>query len=157
MNKTQKINDNELFITTTDTIIGIGGKVNDVVKDKIYKIKKRDLSKRIVIILGSIEQLYEFENVDQIQMEYINKYWPGPTTLIINGNGYRIPANEELRKFIINEGPFYLTSANISNQSHCSTLEEASKIFPDIRIFDFGYGSNIPSSIIDTKDGKKIR
>ena len=35
-----KIKEHDIFITTTDTVLGIGGKVNDINKEKIYKIQK---------------------------------------------------------------------------------------------------------------------
>ena len=38
-----KIKEHDIFITTTDTVLGIRGKVNDINKEKIYKIKARRL------------------------------------------------------------------------------------------------------------------
>lgn len=152
-----RIKDDELFITTTDTVLGIGGKVNDIVKEKIFQIKKRDKSKALVIVVGSIKQLKEIEIIDSNHMEYISKYWPGNVTLIINEQAYRMPNNSELLDFIKNEGPFYLSSANISNESIINSVEEAKKVFPNLKYFDFGKGSGIPSIIIDTKNGKRLR
>lgn len=153
----QKLEDNEIFITTTDTVIGIGGKVNEEVKNKIYKIKKRDFSKKLIIAIGSIQQLEKLENLTEIHFKYIEKYWPGNTTLIINNNAYRMPDNDLLLNFINEEGPFYLTSANISNESIIIDVEEAKKVFPNLKYFDFGRGSGSASQIIDTKDGRRIR
>ena len=152
-----KIQDDEIFITTTDTVLGIGGKVNDKVKQKIYKIKNRDINKKLIIVISSIEQLKKIETINNNHLEYINKYWPGDTTLIINGNGYRMPNNANLLKFIESDGPFYLTSCNISNKSIIKSIEEAKKVFPNLKYFDFGKGSGTPSIIIDTKDGKRLR
>lgn len=153
---TKLLND-EIFITTTDTIIGIGGKVNEVVKEKIYKIKNRDKNKPLVIVVSSIEQLSKMEDLKENDMYYINKYWPGNVTLIINGKGYRMPKNEKLLEFIKKEGPFYLTSANISNQEVVKNIDEAKILFPNLKYFDFGKGTGIPSTIIDTKNGRKLR
>lgn len=147
----------DVFITTTDTVLGIGGKVNDKVKSKIYKLKKRDLSKKLVIVVSSIEQLKKMENINKIHLKYINRYWPGNVTLIINDNAYRMPNNKELLKFIESEGPFYLSSANISNESIIKDIGEAKKIFPNLKYFDFGKGSGAPSIIIDTKTGMRLR
>ncbi|WP_027121617.1 Sua5/YciO/YrdC/YwlC family protein [Mesomycoplasma moatsii] len=151
------LKDYDVFIVTTDTVLGIGGKVNDKVKNKIYKLKKRDLSKKLIIVVSSIEQLKKIENINKIHLEYINKYWPGNVTLIINDNAYRMPNNKELLKFIENEGPFYLSSANISNESIIKDINEAKKIFPNLKYFDFGKGSGTPSIIIDTKTGMRLR
>lgn len=152
-----KIKEYDIFITTTDTVLGIGGKINDVNKQQIYKIKKRDYAKPLIIVIGSLEQLKSLENINEEHLKYINKYWPGNVTLIINNQGYRMPNNKDLLNFILNEGPFYLTSCNISNQETIRTIQEAKKVFPDLIYFDFGSGSNKASKIIDTKTGKVIR
>lgn len=148
----------EIFITTTDTLIGLGSKISDANLNKIYQLKKRPIEKKIVIFIASIEQLSEIEKLDDKSMEYINKYWPGPTTLIINNSAYRMPNNKNLLELILEEGPFFLTSANISGEENCKTIEEAKKIFPSInKVYNFGYGSNIASSIIDVATGRKLR
>ncbi len=148
----------EIFITTTDTLIGIGSKINNDNLKALYQLKQRPLDKKIVIVISSIEQLKKMENIDQQTLEYIEKYWPGSTTLIINENSYRMPNNKELLKLISEEGPFFLTSANISGENNCKTIEEAKKIFPSInKIYNFGYGTNVASSIIDVATGRKLR
>ncbi len=152
------LKDDEIFIATTDTIIGIGSKINNNNLEKIYELKKRPKTKKIVIIIGSIEQLKTIENINSSTQEYIDKYWPGPTTLLINGNAYRMPNKKGLINFAIQDGPFYLTSANISGQKNCKSIEESIKLFPTIKkIYNFGYGSEVASAIIDVKSGKRLR
>lgn len=153
----QKIKDNDLFITTTDTVLGLGGKVNDDVKEKIYQIKNRDKQKKLIIVVGSIEQLKKIEKINEKQLDYINQYWPGSVTLIINNQGYRMPNNKKLLEFINQQGPFYLTSANISNQKTINNIEEAKQVFPNLIYLDFGTGTGKASKIINTADGKIIR
>lgn len=148
---------NELFLTTTDTVIGLGGVVNNIVKKKIYQIKQRDHKKQLIIVVANIDQLKKIETINQNHLEYINKYWPGDTTLIINGQGYRMPNHPGLLELIEKEGPFYLTSANISNCETITDINEAKKIFPCLKVFDFGKGSNNASQIIDTDTGKRLR
>ena len=148
----------EIFITTTDTLIGIGSKISHDNLKALYQLKQRPLDKKIVIVISSIEQLRTMEKLDQQAIDYIEKYWPGSTTLIINGNSYRMPNNKDLLKLISEEGPFFLTSANISGENNCQTIEEAKKIFPSInKIYNFGYGTNVASSIIDVETGRKLR
>ncbi len=148
----------EIFITTTDTLIGIGSKINKNNLNNIYKLKQRSFNKKIIIMVGSIEQLLKIEKVDEKAMKYVNEFWPGPTTLIINNNSYRMPNQKGLLKLTLKEGPFFLTSANISGQKNCETIEEAKKTFPSVnKVYNFGYGSNIASSIIDIASGRKLR
>ncbi|MGL5521705.1 MAG: Sua5/YciO/YrdC/YwlC family protein [Metamycoplasmataceae bacterium] len=150
--------ENNLFITTTDTIIGIGSPLDKFSLKELYKIKNRPLDKKIVIALSDVEQLKKMENLNENHFLYINKYWPGPTSLIINGTAYRIPNNDQLRDLIRQIGPIYLTSANLSGTDFCKTIEEAKRIFPSIKkVYNFGMGSNKPSNIINTETGEKIR
>ncbi|WAM09467.1 Sua5/YciO/YrdC/YwlC family protein [Mycoplasmopsis cynos] len=46
----------KLFITTTDTIVGIGGIVSNEVLDALYSIKNRPREKKIIILVSSIDQ-----------------------------------------------------------------------------------------------------
>lgn len=69
-----KINDEELFLTTTDTVIGLGGKVNPVVAQKIYALKQRPLDKRLVIVVANLEQLKQLEKLETKHYFYIEKY-----------------------------------------------------------------------------------
>ncbi|MGL5205358.1 MAG: L-threonylcarbamoyladenylate synthase [Metamycoplasmataceae bacterium] len=148
----------EIFITTTDTLIGIGSKINDQNLKRIYELKRRPIDKKIVIVVGSINQLEKLEKLDENSLRYINKYWPGSTTLIINNKAYRMPNNYQLLDLIKKEGPFFLTSANISGEKECQTLEEVKKMFPTInKVYNFGYGTNVASSIIDVATGRKLR
>jgi tRNA A37 threonylcarbamoyladenosine synthetase subunit TsaC/SUA5/YrdC len=64
----------EIFITTTDTLIGIGSKINNDNLKALYQLKQRPLDKKIVIVISSIEQLKKMENIDQQTLEYIEKY-----------------------------------------------------------------------------------
>ena len=152
-----KIEDNEVFIVTTDTLIGLAGKVNPVVYQKIFELKQRDWKKKLIIAISSVEQLEQFEDLKDYHYQYIKRYWPGPVTLIINGQGYRIPNKPKLIELIANQGPFYLSSANLSNCSTINNVKEVAKIFPNLKVFDFGLGSNQASIIIDTETGKRIR
>ena len=77
--------------------------------------------------------------------------------MIINETAYRIPKQNGLLDLLIDQGPFYLTSANLSNCSTIKTIEEVRNTFPNLRVFDFGLGSNQPSIIIDTNTGKRLR
>ncbi|CAC13786.1 conserved hypothetical protein [Mycoplasmopsis pulmonis] len=153
-----KINDDDLLVFTTDTLIGLGGKVSDVILEKIYEIKKRPIDKKMIILVGSLAQAQSFSQWNLKANKQAQKYWPGATTLIVNDQGFRMPKNKALCKFLIEQGPLYTTSANLSGFENIKTLDEAKKIFPQIKHFiDFGKGSGIPSQIIDIDKNIKIR
>ncbi|MGL4343202.1 MAG: Sua5/YciO/YrdC/YwlC family protein [Metamycoplasmataceae bacterium] len=153
----ENIND-KIFLTTTDTVIGIGIPIGENNLDYLFKIKKREKSKKIVIAISSIEQLEKLEKLEKFHYDFINLYWPGNVTLIINENAYRIPNQKGLLELIDKIGPIYLTSANLSGHATCLELKDAKKIFPFInKIYNFGIGSNKESIIIDTKTGERLR
>lgn len=51
----------ELFISTTDTVPGIGAPMTKANLEAIYDLKMRDRSKPIVIMVGSLEQARKFK------------------------------------------------------------------------------------------------
>ena len=45
-----------VFITTTDTVAGIGAPMNKEGEDSLYFLKKRSRDKKLIILVSSIEQ-----------------------------------------------------------------------------------------------------
>lgn len=152
-----KIKKHQLFICSTDTVLGLGGKINKHNYKKIYFIKKRDFSKPLIIIIANLNQLKKFEKISKEEKRILKDYWPGATTFIINNNSYRIPKNKKLLKFLRINGPIYLTSANISNHSTIKNIQDVNNIFHQIKLFDFGFGSGNPSTIINIKTKERLR
>lgn len=134
-----------VVIFPTDTVYGIGTLPEKKYVEKIYKIKKRDYSKKIIALISNKENLYKLideteENIDKIS-EIMNTYWPGDLTIIFKAKkdfvekfdetmdtiGIRIPNNEIALNIIENVGGVVLTtSANLSG-------EEAPKKYENIK------------------------
>lgn len=149
---------NELFIATTDTIIGLGGKVSRRISDLIYEIKGRDPRKKLIISVSSIKQARAFKEWTSEAEALANKFWPGATTLVVNDQGFRMPNQPKLLEFLEANGPVYMTSCNISNSPVCQTIEEAKNVFPEIsNVYYFGKTSGTPSQIIRVEDHKILR
>ncbi|AWX69460.1 L-threonylcarbamoyladenylate synthase [[Mycoplasma] anseris] len=149
---------NRLFISTTDTVLGIGGPVDDEVKNLIYEIKGRDRSKKLIILASSIEQIRKFKQWEKKAEPFAKKYWPGPTTLVVNDQGFRIPNQPLLLEYLEKNGPVYMSSCNLSNAPICETIEEAKEIFPDItHVYNFGSMSQKASQVIRVEDGEILR
>ena len=51
----------------------------------IYKVKKRDINKPLILMASEITQILEF--VDNVAIDDVNKiaikYWPGPLTIVV--------------------------------------------------------------------------
>lgn len=149
---------NELIISTTDTVLGIGGKVNEKIKKLIYEIKGRDENKKLIILVSSIKQARTFPEWNIQAEQYAKKYWPGATTLVVNNQGFRMPNQKKLLEYLEQNGPIYMSSCNLSNAPVCKTIEDAKLIFPEIKnIYNFGKMSQQPSQIIRVEDGEILR
>lgn len=149
---------NELIISTTDTVLGIGGKVNEKIKKLIYEIKGRDENKKLIILVSSIKQARMFPEWNIQAEQYAKKYWPGAITLVVNNQGFRMPNQKKLLEYLDQNGPIYMSSCNLSNAPVCKTIEDAKLIFPEIKnIYNFGKMSQQPSQIIRVEDGEILR
>ena len=148
----------KLFLVTTDTVPGIGAPMTYFGLKALYKIKKRNKNKRIIVMIGNMTQARKMKGWNDKAEDYAKKYWPGKVSLVISDKlALRIPGNKKLRDLISKKGPVYMTSANISNKRQLS-FEEAKEKFKQIKeIYDFGEGDNKPSKIIRISDGKVLR
>jgi len=159
-------------IIPTDTVYGLC--VNALDKDlirKIYKIKKRDFDKPLVLFVKNKEEINKFAFVDKISEKLIDKFMPGEITIVLKKKetcpdvslkkfetvGFRIPNND----FVLNllnkiDFPLATTSANISKQKTPKDLDGLKKIFNGIVDFmvDGGELGETPSTVIEVIDGK---
>lgn len=153
INKYQK-----LIISTTDTVLGIGGPVSKEVEDLIYEIKGRDRNKKLIILVSSIKQARQFKEWNSQADEFAKKYWPGATTIVVNNQGFRMPNQKKLLEYIEVNGPIYMTSCNLSNAPVCKTIENAKQLFPEVtNAYNFGPMTQKPSQIIRVEDGEILR
>lgn len=152
------MNFDEIFLTTTDTVPGIGTTMTKANLEALYFLKDRIKEKKFIIMVGSIEQAQSLKGWSKKADRLAKKYWPGNVTLSLNEEmAVRMPNSEGLRNLIIKKGPVYMSSANKSGEDQIS-LEEAKKVFHEVKeTYDFGEGSGIPSTIIRIKDEMKLR
>ena len=144
----EKLNDGLPIIFQTDTLPAIGclPKFSEI----IYKTKKRDKNKPLILMGSEIFQLQEFVHQSALEDYKIvsSKYWPGALTMILpisekkksivtSGNftiGIRIP-NSVMANNLINEtGPLLTSSANISGMEASTTAAGVSNSLPNIDI-----------------------
>ena len=167
------LNEGKIGITPTDTVYGImGDATNEEVIKKVYKVKKRDYSKPLLILVSNIKMLEEYVNIsNDLERTIIEKFWPGKLTIImkkknnlsnlITGGsdtiGVRMPDNKDLIKIIELFGkPIISTSANISGSE---TIEDVSEIEEELKdnvdfIVDGGRCIARSSTIISILDNK---
>ncbi|MDD5193654.1 MAG: L-threonylcarbamoyladenylate synthase [Candidatus Nanoarchaeia archaeon] len=162
-----KILEGKIFVYPTDTIYGIGCNAeNKEAVNKIRQIKQMGSDKPLSIIAPSIEWIKE----NLIMDVDLNKYLPGPYTLILKKKipeflnwvsntdslGVRIPANDFTKIIQKSKVPFITTSVNLLGAPFAIKISE---INPDILkkievIIDSGELNGRPSTLI--MNGKEV-
>lgn len=162
------INVNQIFIYLTDTIYGIGcDATNKRLVNKIRKIKRRDTKPFSVIAPSKKWILNNFE----VDVKLINKYLPGPYTLLLKKKnlnflkvasdnefvGIRIPDCSFTKKLQKTGKPIVTTSVNISDEPFATQISKVNKsILKQVdQIFDVGKLNGKPSTLVI--NGKEIK
>lgn len=157
-------------IIPTDTVYGLC--VNALNKNsikRIYKIKKRDINKPLVLFVKNRDEIEKYGIVNDLSKKIINKYMPGEITIVLRKKdpffsislkkfdtiGIRIPNDI----FIINllnsiSFPLATTSANISGEKTPKDVEGLKRIFNGVVDFivDGGELGEVPSTVIEVID-----
>ncbi len=161
-------------VIPTDTIYGIcGSALNKKTVEKIYKLRKRNPKKPVIILIGSIGDLKEFNvKLKDWQEEILLKIWPAKISVILDcpsskfsylhrgtkSLSFRIPASKNLLKIISVSGPLVAPSANFEDQPPAENINEARRYFGN-KVFYYGRKklTGQPSTLVDlTKKPVKI-
>ena len=125
---------NNIVITSTDTILGFLGNITLESFDKITKIKEKRENKPFLVIINSIDKLSKFVDIQSLEGTNVNnllkKHWPGPLTVIFrakkdlpafmkskeNTIAIRCPQHKGLQEILQHFDGLFSTSANRTNQ-----------------------------------------
>ena len=156
------------IIFPTDTLPAIGclPKFSNI----IYKFKKRDKNKPLILMGSEQKQLIDYvhESAKEDYKNIASTYWPGALTMVIPSSekqtliltskdltlGLRIPNSYLARSLIKDTGPLLTSSANISGFTGSMTAEGIALDFPSVKILGpipWGKSSGKASTIIDWK------
>ena len=139
-----------IVIFPTDTVYGIGcNPYNENAVKKIYKIKSRTELKSLPVLAYSLDVVKEIALIDEFTEKIIEKYWPGPLTLILEltdqklkkslnlGNkiAVRIPNSKCTLKLLEKCRLLVGTSANISGNSSYTNPDECIKNIKNYDMF----------------------
>jgi len=160
-----------IIIFPTDTVYGIGcDPYNENAVKKIYDIKSREKVKSLPILAYSLEIVKQITIVDKFTEKIIEKYWPGPLTLILKLKdqnlkkslnledkiAVRIPNSECTLKLLKKCNLLVGTSANISGNSSFIDPQECMKNIKNYDVFVDGgtITSKGESTIIEIQNEK---
>jgi len=170
----EKLMKGKPIIFQTDTLPAIG--CMPKYSDMIYKVKKRDKNKALILMGANIKQVLEYVDNDARDdfQKVAEKFWPGPLTLIIpirknknlnfiseqNTLGIRIPNSLTARSLVSETGPLATSSANISGVNTSFDPESVANDLPEVDLLGplpWEECSGIGSTIISWTKGKKWR
>ena len=136
------------LIFPTDTLPAIG--CLPQFSNTIYKFKKRDRDKPLILMGSERKQLIDYvhESAKEDYENIASKYWPGALTMVIPASekqttiltsndltlGLRIPNSYMAQSLMRETGPLLTSSANISGFKGSTTVEGISLDFPSVKI-----------------------
>jgi len=76
--------ENKILLHPTEGVWGIGCNAKSITAvDRIFDLKKRDKSKKFILLSPSIDSVKEFCFVLKEDIKILEKKWPGPTTFLL--------------------------------------------------------------------------
>lgn len=161
------LNTDGILAVPTETVYGLAVKANSKAAiEKLLKIKNRAVSsgKVLTLMLGDVDEMPQFAQMDRRAKIMARHYFPGELTLILpkargfqhpyfdnfETVGIRIPAYDYMLELIAKTGPLLVTSANPRGEAPCQDSREVKQRLPAVDgVIDGKAGGNIPSTIID--------
>jgi len=134
----------KIGVLLTDTIYGIVGQALDKdVVERIYKVKKRNPKKPLIVLISSFDDLSNIFDIKLTnnQIKILNEFWPGKVSVILpctkyehlgrgtNSIAFRLPSNKSLIELVKKTGPIVATSVNKEGDVPAKNIEEAKKYF----------------------------
>ncbi len=135
----EELKKGSVIAVPTDTVYGIACLLeNESAIHEIFRIKERDTTKAIPLLIGEYEQIIcTTDGISESAQKLAKRFWPGPLTLVIPKRlelpevltpyptvGVRMPAHTWLCQLIRNVGVLAATSANISGGENPRTARD---------------------------------
>lgn len=136
----------------TDTVYGLCVRINSSkAYDKLVAIKNRPSNRNFPVMCANKEQIKKIAIVGEREEKLIDKFMPGPITLVLNKKleafstinnagtrttselAVRLAPTKILKDLITKvESPIFMTSANLSGEKECSSLLKIEETFPTL-------------------------
>lgn len=167
---------NKVICFPTDTVYGVGCKIDDLDSIKrIFEMKKRDGKKPLAILCTNKSQIEKYVKInDEKTITLMDKYWPGALTIIFektnliddeitcgkNTVAFRSPDSEISQRILETFGLMPTTSVNFSGMKELNSVDEIEEAFSDYIdyiVTDNQPLSKTPSTIYDSISSKVVR
>jgi L-threonylcarbamoyladenylate synthase len=135
-------------ILPTDTVYGLCALPEH--EDVLYELKGRDRSKPVALLAADVDAL--LAAAPGLQRSAIERYLPGPYTLVFGEIGVRVPDLPPRAAEVVRE--VGVVAATSANRSGCPDARRVEDIPEEIRaacgaIVDAGELPGIPSTVLD--------
>mgnify|MGYP001360961233 CR=1 FL=1 len=168
------INNGGIGVVPTDTLYGlVGSAFSEAAVEKIYRVKKRNLKKPFIIIIGAMADLELFGiKLSEGEDAILKNIWPGKVSVILpchlkkftylhrgtKSLAFRLPKKQKLINLIKETGPLAAPSANPEKFPPAESIKEAKKYFGDKVDFYINRGKikSQPSTLVEIKNGELI-
>jgi L-threonylcarbamoyladenylate synthase len=140
----------------TDTVYGLGAAADDdLAQRRIYAMKNRPVGMPLILMVAARSQLEGWVHIDSRAEGVIERWWPGPLTVILHAGGggtlgVRVPNHEVALELLRASGPLMTTSANLHGDEAAMTAEEAATLQGLTAVMDGGRApGGTASTVID--------
>jgi L-threonylcarbamoyladenylate synthase len=159
------LKNDQVVALPTETVFGLAISLNSLpALSKLIEIKNRQINsgKVFTLVPTNPQDISTYANVPKPAAQLIERYFPGPLTLILPKNpdythpyfdnfpkiGVRIPDFSLFKRLLPLSGPLLLTSANPRGEEPCLDPKEVIIRLPDIDAVVMLPAANTPPSTI---------
>lgn len=139
------LRDGHLVILPTETVYGVAADpTHPEAVERLYRVKDRPRDKPIAFLAASTAQVLERLDASDIDLDSTQRatierladaHWPGPLTMVIGPDGFRVPDHAICRAVIETVGhPILATSANAAGDPDTTTAATAAEALPTVPI-----------------------
>ena len=163
----------DIIIIPTDTVFGLAARLYDeVALERIYRLKGREQSKQIPVLVASADDVKAFAETDDRFRRLARAFWPGPLSIVLPTTAghmektgertvaVRMPADPVALDLLRSVGPLRATSLNKSGEPPVVSYEDAIKRFADKVDHVHGSSGTVMSETASTViafDGDEVR
>ncbi|NOY88835.1 MAG: threonylcarbamoyl-AMP synthase [FCB group bacterium] len=165
------LTEGNLVVAPTETRYGLLARADRLsVLKKLYEVKKRSHKLPSAIFVKSMEDISRYAELNKVARKIASKLLPGPLTLVLKAKGnndweFVVKGKVGIRyssapfiNLLLNkiDFPITATSANISQEKECTTIEEIALLFNEkVALYiDGGELSNPVSTVVDLSGDK---
>jgi L-threonylcarbamoyladenylate synthase len=146
----------------TDTVYGLGAAADDdLATRRISAIKNRPTGMPLILMVAARSQLEGWVHIDRRAEKLIERWWPGPLTVILHTTGgatlgVRVPNHEVTLELLRASGPLMTTSANLHGEDPAMTADEAAKLPGLTAVLDGGPAPGGTASTVVDLTGPEV-